>query len=410
MEKKVFKTILVIVVVLLCGYFLFGIVPSFLFDADFTVESVEDCVYHDTVAVEGVALRTETSLFAGSDCATLVHEVSDGERVAVGTSVAMVSSKAFSEEDEQRLLFLNRSIKILTKTVSSVITSDAASLDLDSREALYDYLDSCASTDMQKILSCEANLQTAFNKKNINKNGDRGYSEKLDEYLNERNAIIEKYTSVEKSVPSAAAGYFYSGYDGFEHLAASDFESMTVSKLDGILSSEGEACPSDYVGKVQTTPYWVFAAKMKTEDASALKKGATEKIEFRFSDGSKKTLSTSVVSISSEENGYVCVCFRCGVMTEKELSLRKAGCKLINSTYSGLKVSNKALRVVDGADGVYVLIGQKVVFKPVEILFSTEEFSIVKAKSDYNARRLTVNDEIICGGKDMFDGKIVNAK
>ena len=75
-----------------------------------------------------------------------------------------------------------------------------------------------------------------------------------------------------------------------------------------------------------------------------------------------------------------------------------------------MKVSNKALRVVDGADGVYVLIGQKVVFKPVEILFSTDEFSIVKAKSDYNARRLTVNDEVICGGKDMFDGKIVNAK
>lgn len=97
-------------------------------------------------------------------------------------------------------------------------------------------------------------------------------------------------------------------------------------------------------------------------------------------------------------------------MTDKELSLRRENCKLINSTYSGLKVSNNALRVVDGEDGVYVLIGQKVVFKPVEILFSTESFSIVKAKSDYNSRRLTVNDEVICGGKDMFDGKIVNAK
>ena len=410
MEKKVFRVILVLVVVLLCGYFLFGVVPSALFDTDYTVEAVEDCVYNDTVSVEGVALRTETVLVAGSDCATMVHNVSDGERVAVGTSVATVSNKAFSDEDEQRLLFLNRNIKILTKTVSSVVTSDATSLDADSREALYDYLDSCASSDMGEILAYEATLQTAFNKKNVNLNGDESYSKKLDEYLNERNSIIGKYTSVEQNVQSTVAGYFYSGYDGFEYLSAADADNMTVSSLEKILVADGTSCPSDYVGQVQTTPYWIFAAKMKSSDAASLKQGSSEKIEFRFSDGSRKTLQTSVLFVSSEENGYVCVCFRCGVMTEKELSLRKANCKLINSTYSGLKVSNKALRVVDGADGVYVLIGQKVVFKPVEILFSTDEFSIVKAKSDYNARRLTVNDEVICGGKDMFDGKIVNAK
>ena len=98
MEKKVFRVILVLVVVLLCGYFLFGVVPSALFDSDYTVEAVEDCVYNDTVSVEGVALRTETVLVAGSDCATMVHNVSDGERVAVGTSVATVSNKAFSDE------------------------------------------------------------------------------------------------------------------------------------------------------------------------------------------------------------------------------------------------------------------------------------------------------------------------
>ena len=71
MEKKVFRVILVLVVVLLCGYFLFGVVPSALFDTDYTVEAVEDCVYNDTVSVEGVALRTETVLVAGSDCATM---------------------------------------------------------------------------------------------------------------------------------------------------------------------------------------------------------------------------------------------------------------------------------------------------------------------------------------------------
>ena len=39
MEKKVFRVILVLVVVLLCGYFLFGVVPSALFDTDYTAVS-----------------------------------------------------------------------------------------------------------------------------------------------------------------------------------------------------------------------------------------------------------------------------------------------------------------------------------------------------------------------------------
>ena len=410
MEKNASRGILILIIAVLCCYFLFGIVPSFLFDDDYSVESVEECVYNDITPFEGIALRTETVLTAGSNYSMMIHEVADGERVGVGTAVAMISDTPFTEEDEHRLLYLNRCIRILTETVSSVVTSDASSLENDSREALYDYLDACSSSDMQKLLSSEETLQIAFNKKAVNFDGDAVYSEKLNDYLNERSSIIEKYTSVEKNVYSTVAGYFYSGFDGFESLLSADASGMTVSQLDGILASEGETCPSDYVGKVQTTPYWVYAGKLKTEEASGLKEGSTARLEFRFSDGSKKTLSTSVLSVSAEENGYVCVCFRCGVMTDKELSLRRENCKLINSTYSGLKVSNNALRVVDGEDGVYVLIGQKVVFKPVEILFSTESFSIVKAKSDYNSRRLTVNDEVICGGKDMFDGKIVNAK
>ena len=116
---------------------------------------------------------------------------------------------------------------------------------------------------MQKLLSSEETLQIAFNKKAVNFDGDAVYSEKLNDYLNERSSIIEKYTSVEKNVYSTVAGYFYSGFDGFESLLSADASGMTVSQLDGILASEGETCPSDYVGKVQTTPYWVYAGKLK---------------------------------------------------------------------------------------------------------------------------------------------------
>ena len=80
MEKNVFRGILILIIAVLCCYFLFGIVPSFLFDDDYSVESVEECVYNDITPFEGIALRTETVLTAGSNYSMMIHEVADGER------------------------------------------------------------------------------------------------------------------------------------------------------------------------------------------------------------------------------------------------------------------------------------------------------------------------------------------
>ena len=73
-------------------------------------------------------------------------------------------------------------------------------------------------------------------------------------------------------------------------------------------------------------------------------------------------------------------------------------------------MSNNALRVVDGQNGVYVLVGKKVTFKPVDIVYSSDTFSIVKSNAQVTSRILTANDEVVCGGKDMFDGKVLNVQ
>ena len=98
----------------------------------------------------------------------------------------------------------------------------------------------------------------------------------------------------------------------------------------------------------------------------------------------------------------------CEILTNFEFEIRKADCRLITTTYSGLKVSNDALRVVDGQEGVYVLVGQKIVFKPVEVIYSSDDFTLVSSSGSTGSRVLKENDEVVVGGKDLFDGKVVN--
>ena len=81
---------------------------------------------------------------------------------------------------------------------------------------------------------------------------------------------------------------------------------------------------------------------------------------------------------------------------------------MILQSYSGFKVSSEALRVNNGETGVYVLSGQRIIFKPVEILYSTEDFSVITSKNKTGSKILKTKDEVVIGGHDLFDGKILN--
>ena len=60
---------------------------------------------------------------------------------------------------------------------------------------------------------------------------------------------------------------------------------------------------------------------------------------------------------------------------------------------------------------MFVLVGQRVVFKPVQDLHSFDSgisYSIVTASKTSGTRMLMENDEVLTNGKDMFDGKVVS--
>lgn len=410
MSKKVSGLIVTFAIILFIVYFLFSVIPSLLFTEDYTVERVEEFTYNEATEFDGIVIRQEEVLETLNPFEVLIYNLKDGERTAVDTSIAMFSETKFSDEDMLKLYSLNRNIEVLEKTLNSVVTSDAPSLDIGFKKSLNDYLNVCSSQSMQEIITFADKLQTSSNKKNIFFKGDDIYKKLLEENKKERTEIISSYMGKEQIVYSPCAGYFFSGYDGFEYLTPEIVKTLTPEKMEDILKSEGKAHYPTYIGKVQTSPYWLFSGNLPASKAKDLQVGKVAYLEFSFEDGSHKTLLTHVYEKSYENNGKVTVTFRCGTTTQKELSLRKETCKLVHNTYSGLKVSNSSLRVVDGTDGVYAVIGQKIVFKPVEIIYSGEDFSLVAAKSDSNTRKLTINDEIVCGGKDMFDGKIVNVK
>ena len=109
---------------------------------------------------------------------------------------------------------------------------------------------------------------------------------------------------------------------------------------------------------------------------------------------------------SSEQDGYV-LTFRSSRTSSTCLLQRQQTAGIILTTYEGLCVNNEARRVVDGVTGVYVLSGMEMTFKPIEALYTTDAYTIVKWESN-KPGALKLYDEIILSGKEIYDGKIVN--
>ena len=58
-------------------------------------------------------------------------------------------------------------------------------------------------------------------------------------------------------------------------------------------------------------------------------------------------------------------------------------------------------------EGVYVKVGEKVVFKKLDVLYRGDGFVLSNARDDSETQYLKLFDEIIVEGKDLYDGKIL---
>ena len=85
----------------------------------------------------------------------------------------------------------------------------------------------------------------------------------------------------------------------------------------------------------------------------------------------------------------------------------------------GLSVPKSAVRVVDGVKGVYILVGDVIRFRRIEITDERDNYYVVRIKSNNDVfeqeeetqgrdvKYISLYDNVVVSGKDLFDGKIV---
>lgn len=384
------------------------------FSADIETEYATIVTDSDVVPLDAYIMRTESVIFAAS--ATSGHSVgyvfSDGTKVHGGQVVANIYTGDGSSDEA--IVDLNRRIDLLE---SSNLTDGMTSSDtyvIDSKIQNYYYLihQSTLLGNYSNLTKRRDELLTLINKRRILTGATTGYSDRIESLTAERALLSSGQDTIAESVEAPYAGYFYSTTDGYEStFSASKVESLTLAEFDKMLSSQPTRYSDRAVGKMVSDFDWYIVCETTRDSLRYFTKGYSYYVNFPYNDdvSIRMTLSNVVSEVGSDR---VLLVLETERIPEDFSFRRMQPVELVRSSYTGYRVPISAARLVDGKQGVYIMIGNTIEFREIDILLEMDGYYIVAEQDPVNdpdyASKLGLYDQIVVSGKNLYDGKLIS--
>ena len=384
------------------------------FSADIETEYATLVTDSDVVPLDAYIMRSESVIFAAS--ATSGHSVgyvfSDGTKVHGGQVVANIYTGDGSSDEA--IVDLDRRIDLLE---SSNLTDGMTSSDtyvIDSKIQNYYYLihQSTLLGNYSNLTKRRDELLTLINKRRILTGVTTGYSDRIESLTAERALLSAGQDTISESVESPYAGYFYSTTDGYEStFSASKVESLTLAEFDKMLSSQPTRYSDRAVGKMVSDFNWYIVCETTRDSLRYFTKGYSYYVNFPYNDdiSIKMTLSNVVSEVGSDR---VLLVLETERIPEDFSFRRMQPVELVRSSYTGYRVPISAARLVDGKQGVYIMIGNTIEFREIDILLEMDGYYIVAEQDPVNdpdyASKLGLYDQIVVSGKNLYDGKLIS--
>ncbi len=398
LRRNIFKTIgVALVAVLLVAYISVQAVNAL------TAYKTEMAVMHsayDSIECNGFIIRDE-SVLSGSGSGILRYVLKDGERVSKNGVVA----EAYSTEEA---VYAKEKYDELTERINRMEESErqakGGSVNLETintqaRSDLLGMLSAFDDGDMDSVYDISEEYLDLINRRQILTGDLDGYGTLISELKSQRDAAAAKMQTSSSSIRSANSGYFIKSVDGYENsISVDELANITPDMLNSVTATD----MGDAIGKVVGDYDWYIATEIDNTTAMSLAVGQTYSIDFNI-DSAEKVPAT--VKYMNRFDNTTVVVFSCSYMNSTLAHLRSCQIEVILKEYSGLVVNTEAVRIVDDVKGVYVDNGYMIKFKPIEVIYTGDGYMLCKVSEDKSG--LVLYDEVVIGGRNLYDGKIV---
>ncbi len=371
---------------------------SLHFNEDYKTEAALLYSSAEKVDFKGVYVRDET-VINSTVSGVLSYPWPDGSKIAKDAEIAYIYKDENSIYINQQIEKLESEIKLL-ENMQNPGTTDVAQPEFISSliEEKYQIITSLiAKNDLAALVTERKQLQTLMGIYQIVIKEEYDYNSRINELEKE----LKKFTAKQKMpidvVTSDNSGYFISYIDGYENVLSPD----KISNINAELIQKIVSDDTDYrkknkysVGKVVNGYKWSMIGLVNTKEY-AVKETEIVRLKFTSTPDIVEAVITNI--FKTDDPDISIVVLSCDKLTYNFVQRRVERVELVLNEYEGIKVPRDAIRFNQNNEkGVYILQGEKVAFKKINIIFECDEYLLSDVSSD--SAFLSVYDDIIIQG------------
>jgi len=354
----------------------------------------------DTVSFKGIFVRKEKPiLYDGNGVLNYINP--DGSKIAKNSPVAEVYSNESEISSIKKIDELKSQIELIKRVINQGTTSVAQPEFITKQiDEKYIQLENFIEhNDFEKInitkneiLILMSILNRATNVEDI-----VVFNDKINQLQSEIDNLTLNISPPSSTILSDETGYFVSYVDGFEDKLTLDYiNSISVDEINGITSKPLEK-NTLAVGKIIDGYTWKLVGIVNISDRFI--QGTNVNIKIA---GSGEIIPVYVESLTpiDEQNNFKIV-LSCDRLNYNLVQNRVEKIEIVFNEYSGIKIPRDAIYFENGLRGVYVALGNNVVFRKIDVIYEGEDFVI--SKNTKNSENVLLYDKILFEGVKKLD-------
>ena len=352
----------------------------------------------EKVSFKGIFVRDETVIqYSGTGVVSYPNP--DGSKIAKNSVVAEIYN---SEND----ITANKSVIKLTeeldelKKIQNKGTADVVQPEFISRliQEKYQSISECIEyNNLEKLKSERKELLTLLNIMQLITGKATDFKERTDYLNSELSALTAQKSEPVQAISVENAGYFVSYTDGYEDkLKPENIESLTAAEINEIVNAKDFVSQPGSIGKIISGYGWKIIGIIADPDKSFLQE---QKVKLKIGSVSNNVSAVIDKTIPTENPDERIVILSCDKLTYDLVQNRVERIEMFLDNHNGLKVPSDAIRFKNGEKGVYVKLGQNIMFKKINVIFESEDF-VISENNSKDGYLLLYDDIIVEGLKE----------
>ena len=400
--------VLAILMISYAGYQLFRYLYS-----PYKTERAYEYTISDSVEAEGFFVRGEEALASvPQEEGVLGYTVQDGEKVVSDSVIANLYSSADQAKDLMSAQELQEEIDLLQRVeaASTVAYANTETISAQLNASVGDLVDMARSGDASDISQMRSTLLEQICRRQLSVGQQLDLTPRID-YLTEKQAqLTASANDGSREITAGRDGYFSRTSDGLEsYYNPENLREMTPAQIEKAIETGQNPPGGSNVGKIVVDHNWYVGMVLPRNEAQKFRVGGSVYLDMPSHNLYHVPMTVDTVNLSDDEEAPedepTVVVLRGNYISGETLAVRSGRITVNFTQYTGLRISDSALRNVDGQQGVYVITGYDIQFRPVKVIYSGDGFKLCDMPAVDDNKTLQLFDEVIVEGIDLYDGK-----